>query len=160
MQRSSSLGFSRRPTRIVTRSTTSTNALSPSSQPDSTDPARQSSPSNLKPDNMRINIYGLGYVGSVSAACLAMDGHDVLGIDIDRTKVDCINGGQSAVVEPGLSELLKRAGGAQKLRATPDAVGGAGGSIVCVGTPSNEKGRLFLDYIAPAPTHIGEFLSR
>lgn len=108
---------------------------------------------------MRINIYGLGYVGSVSAACLAMDGHDVLGIDIDRTKVDCLNGGMSAVVEPGLSELVNRGVACDKLRATTNVIDDADVSIVCVGTPSNENGSLCLEYITRASAQIGEFLS-
>jgi len=108
---------------------------------------------------MRINIYGLGYVGSVSAACLAADGHDVLGIDIDRAKVDSINRGVSAVVEPGLSELVNRGVACNRLRATTDTIEDADVSIVCVGTPSNENGSLCLEYITRAAAQIGEFLA-
>jgi len=107
---------------------------------------------------MRINIYGLGYVGSVSAACLAADGHDVLGVDVDRVKVDSINRGLSAVVEPGLSDLIACGVRSGKLRATCDQVEDADVSIVCVGTPSNENGSLGLDYLARAAAQIGEFL--
>jgi GDP-mannose 6-dehydrogenase len=107
---------------------------------------------------MRINIYGLGYVGSVSAACLAADGHDVLGVDVDRVKVDSINRGLSAVVEPGLSDLIGCGVKSGKLRATCDQVEDADVSIVCVGTPSNENGSLCLDYLARAAAQIGEFL--
>jgi GDP-mannose 6-dehydrogenase len=107
---------------------------------------------------MRINIYGLGYVGSVSAACLAADGHHVLGIDIDRLKVDSINRGESAVVEPGLAELMQRGVAAGRLRATTEAIEQADVSMVCVGTPSNENGSLCLDYVARAARQIGDFL--
>jgi GDP-mannose 6-dehydrogenase len=107
---------------------------------------------------MRINIYGLGYVGSVSAACLAADGHDVLGVDVDRVKVDSINRGLSAVVEPGLSDLIGCGVKSGKLRATCDQVEDADVSLVCVGTPSNENGSLCLDYLARAAAQIGEFL--
>jgi GDP-mannose 6-dehydrogenase len=107
---------------------------------------------------VKINIYGLGYVGSVSAACLAADGHDVLGIDVDRTKVDSINRGVSAVVEPGLSDLIKQGVASGHLRATADTIDDADVSIVCVGTPSNENGSLHLDYIARAAAQIGAFL--
>jgi GDP-mannose 6-dehydrogenase len=107
---------------------------------------------------MRINIYGLGYVGSVSAACLAADGHLVLGIDIDRLKVDSINRGESAVVEPGLSDLINCGVAAGRLRATTDAIENADLSMVCVGTPSNENGSLCLDYVTRAARQIGDFL--
>jgi GDP-mannose 6-dehydrogenase len=95
----------------------------------------------------------------VSAACLAADGHDVLGIDIDRTKVDSINRGVSAVVEPGLSDLVSRGVASRTLRATTDAIDDADMSIVCVGTPSNENGSLCLEYITRAAAQIGEFLA-
>jgi GDP-mannose 6-dehydrogenase len=107
---------------------------------------------------MRINVFGLGYVGSVSAACLAADGHDVLGIDIDRAKVDTINRGASAVVEPGLTELVNRGVTSKKLRATADGIEDADLSLVCVGTPSNENGSLHLGYVARAAAEIGTFL--
>jgi GDP-mannose 6-dehydrogenase len=107
---------------------------------------------------MRINIYGLGYVGSVSAACLAADGHDVLGVDVDRTKVDSINKGLSAVVEPGLSDLIGCGVKSGKLRATCDQVEDADVSIVCVGTPSRENGSLNLDYLRRAVEQIGDFI--
>jgi GDP-mannose 6-dehydrogenase len=107
---------------------------------------------------MKINIFGLGYVGSVSAACLAAQGHSVLGIDVDRLKVDCINRGTSAVVEPGLAELISRGVSSERLRATTGPAEDADVSMVCVGTPSNENGSLCLDYVARAAAQIGEFL--
>ena len=107
---------------------------------------------------IRINIYGLGYVGSVSAACLAADGHDVLGVDSDRLKVDSINRGESAVVEPGLPELIHRGVAAGKLRATSDVIEDAEVLMVCVGTPSNANGSLCLDQIARVASEIGGFL--
>lgn len=107
---------------------------------------------------MKINIYGLGYVGSVSAACLAADGHDVLGIDIDDGKVDSINQGLSAVVEPGLSDLIRDGVASGKLRATTSDIRDADVSMVCVGTPSNENGSLCLDYVCRAMAPIGSFL--
>jgi GDP-mannose 6-dehydrogenase len=107
---------------------------------------------------MKINIYGLGYVGSVSAACLAAEGHSVLGIDIDQLKVDCINRGTSAVVEPGLADLISRGVSSGHLRATANGAEDADVSMVCVGTPSNDNGSLCLDYVARAAAQIGEFL--
>ena len=107
---------------------------------------------------MKINIYGLGYVGSVSAACLVAEGHSVLGIDVDPLKVDCINRGTSAVVEPGLSELISSGVASSRLRATTGQAEDADVSMVCVGTPSNENGSLCLDYVARAAAQIGEFL--
>jgi GDP-mannose 6-dehydrogenase len=107
---------------------------------------------------MKINVFGLGYVGSVSAACLAAGGHDVLGVDIDRTKVDSINRGASSVVEPGLPELISQGVASGKLRATTDAIDEADMSLVCVGTPSKDNGSLQLDYVARATAQIGEFL--
>ena len=107
---------------------------------------------------MKINIYGLGYVGSVSAACLAGEGHSVLGIDVDQLKVDCLNRGTSAVVEPGLGELISRGVSSGLLRATIERPDDADVSMVCVGTPSNENGSLCLDYVVRAAAQIGEFL--
>ena len=109
---------------------------------------------------MRINIYGLGYVGSVSAACLASDGHEVLGIDVDRAKVDCVSEGMSPVVEPGLTELIERSVKAGTLRASADKVDDADVSLVCVGTPSNENGSLCLDYMTRAIAQIGCWLRK
>ena len=91
---------------------------------------------------MRINVYGLGYVGSVSAACLAAAGHDVLGIDIDQAKVDQISRGLSTVIEPGLEELIGSTVASGKLRAATQGDPDAELSIVCVGTPSNDNGSL------------------
>jgi len=107
---------------------------------------------------VKVSVYGLGYVGSVSAACLAADGHEVLGIDIDRTKVDSINAGISPVVEPGLSELIRRGAASGRLCATTGAADGADISLVCVGTPSNENGSLSLTQVSRATEQIGDFL--
>src|SRR5918996_2740657 len=111
-----------------------------------------------KGDVVRINIFGLGYVGSVSAACLASEGHDVLGIDIDRTKVESINRGETPVIEPGLSELMTSAVASSPLRASTDTIEDAELSIVCVGTPSNDNGSLGLAYLSRATEQIGDFL--
>src|SRR5947208_6224365 len=106
---------------------------------------------------VKVNIYGLGYVGSVSAACLAADGHEVLGLDIDQTKVDSINRGLSPVVEPGLSELIKAGVTSHKLRASTATTEDSDISLVCVGTPSNENGSLRLNHISRATEQIAEF---
>jgi GDP-mannose 6-dehydrogenase len=108
---------------------------------------------------VKISIFGLGYVGSVSAACLADAGHDVLGVDVDEKKVANINAGLSPVLEPGLPELIAEVVRTGKLRATSGELEDADLSIVCVGTPSNENGSLCLDYVRRAVQQIGEFIA-
>jgi len=99
---------------------------------------------------MKVAVFGLGYVGTVSATCLAANGHDVWGVDPDTTKVELITGGRSPVVEPGLEELLAQAVGAGRLHASVsplEAVRGADVSLLCVGTPSSLHGETNLAYV-------------
>jgi GDP-mannose 6-dehydrogenase len=108
---------------------------------------------------MRINIFGLGYVGCVSAACLARSGHDVTGVDIDPLKLDMIRSGKSPIVEPGLEDIIAEGRRSGRLNVATDAPP-ADISIVCVGTPSNDNGSLGLHYIERVSQQIGEQLKR
>lgn len=99
---------------------------------------------------MRVAVFGLGYVGTVTAACLATNGHDVWGVDVDPTKVAMVNAGRSPVVEPGLAELVADAVSAGNLHATSSAeraVSSADVSLLCVGTPSTAHGGTNLTYV-------------
>src|SRR5688572_13149949 len=110
---------------------------------------------------MRVSVFGLGYVGSVSAASFAADGHDVVGIDVNPDKVAAINEGRSPIVEPGLGELLQQGVREKRLRATTstaDAVNSTDLSLVCVGTPSRRNGSLDLTYLARVCEDIGTVL--
>jgi GDP-mannose 6-dehydrogenase len=112
---------------------------------------------------VKISIFGLGYVGAVTAACLATDGHEVVGVDVDPSKVEIINDGRSPIVEEGLGELISEAVRKKLLRATTDvgdAVNSSDVSMICVGTPSNENGSLKLDFVERVSRQIGESLSR
>ena len=108
---------------------------------------------------MKINVFGLGYVGCISAACLANEGHRVTGIDIDKTKVSLINKGKNPVIEPGLEEMMQKAVTSGKLRAGLNNFRPADVSIVCVGTPNNENGSLELGYIKRVAEQIGRFMN-
>src|SRR6476659_4861490 len=91
----------------------------------------------------KISVFGIGYVGVVSAACLADDGHEVVAVDLDPAKVSAVNAGISPIVENGLDEIIARAVKSGRLRATTDgqqAVLDTDASFVCVGTPSDETG--------------------
>ena len=110
---------------------------------------------------MRISVFGLGYVGAVSAGCLAYEGHDVVGVDPVPTKVDLINHGQSPIVETGVGEIIAATAKAGRLRATTDpsqAIRETELSFVCVGTPSQANGNLDLRYIRRICEQIGEAL--
>lgn len=92
---------------------------------------------------MKISIFGLGYVGAVSLACLSRDGHDVIGVDIDRTKLDLIMAGKTPVVEEGMVDLMARVAASGKVTVTTDAQAAVLDSVislVCVGTPSAANG--------------------
>lgn len=107
---------------------------------------------------MRINIFGLGYVGCVAAACLANLGHDVTGIDVDDMKISLIHAGRCPIVEPGLQEAIQRALASNHLQVSVEPIGSADVSIVCVGTPSNGNGSLRLDYMTKVAEQIGDYL--
>lgn len=111
---------------------------------------------------MRVAVFGLGYVGTVSSACLAAAGHDVWGVDPDVLKVAAVSAGQSPVLEPGLQTLVAQGVAAGKLHATvrPDeALENADVSLLCVGTPSSPSGESNLGYIYRVVEDISESLS-
>lgn len=110
---------------------------------------------------MKISVFGLGYVGAVSAACLARDGHQVVGVDPNETKLALINSGRSPIVEKGLDELIAAAVSAGRLRAVPDAATAIRDSdltLVCVGTPSEANGSLNLRFVKAVCEEIGTCL--
>jgi GDP-mannose 6-dehydrogenase len=111
--------------------------------------------------SLSISLFGLGYVGSVSAACYAHMGHKVVGVDVNRGKVDMLGSGKSPIVEPRVSALLAEAHTAGLLHATTDpraAVMQTDISFVCVGTPSLRSGKLDLSHIEHVSREIGEAL--
>jgi GDP-mannose 6-dehydrogenase len=110
---------------------------------------------------MNISVFGLGYVGCVSAASFAGDGHVVTGVDVNRGKVDAVNAGRSPIVEPGLDDLLADSVAQGRLRATTDtaeAIGASEISLLCVGTPSRRNGSLDLSYLERVCDQIGRSL--
>lgn len=110
---------------------------------------------------MKVAVLGLGYVGAVTAACLAEEGHDVIGVDPSSIKTDAINRGTSPVVEADLPGLIADAVAAGRLRATDAALEGVRHSdlaFICVGTPSGGNGALDLAFLERAVAEVGEAL--
>ena len=107
---------------------------------------------------MRISVFGLGYVGCVSAACLARDGHTVIGVDVNPHKVHLVESGRSPISEPGLEELLASSVPAGQLRVSLDAeaaVRESDVSLICVGTPSGHNGALNFQFVENVCREIG-----
>lgn len=112
---------------------------------------------------MRISIFGLGYVGCVSAGCLSSMGHQVIGVDVNQNKVDLINQGKPTIIEKDIDELIKSGVNKDLLKATSDpyeAVLNSDVSIIAVGTPSSKTGHLDLSYIYKVAEQIGYALSK
>lgn len=110
---------------------------------------------------MKISVFGLGYVGTVSAACLAKQGHEVAGVDPVRTKVDLLNLGKSPIIEADISDIIAGAVSSGRLRAinnSAEAVLSTELSFVCVGTPSQPNGNLDLRYVRRVCEEIGRAL--
>jgi GDP-mannose 6-dehydrogenase len=111
---------------------------------------------------MKIAIFGLGYVGSVSASCLAAAGHEVVGVDLDPNKLALLRSGRAPVSEPGLDELLGRMIVEGRVTVTDDGAGAVGASdlsLVCVATPSRPNGSLDTSYLERVMTQIGAALA-
>jgi len=110
---------------------------------------------------VKISVFGLGYVGTVSAGCLANRGHQVIGVDPVATKVELINRGQSPIIEPEIAEILSaavKAGGLRAMQDPKQAVLDTDLSFICVGTPSQANGNLDLTYIRRICEQIGDAL--
>ena len=110
---------------------------------------------------MRISIFGLGYVGSVTGACLAERGHEIIGVDSNLTKVGIINAGRSPIIEEGLEPMIAgavRRGGLRAVTDSREAIASSDLSLICVGTPSLENGSLDLSYVERVSREIGRAL--
>jgi GDP-mannose 6-dehydrogenase len=124
---------------------------------DFTDP--QENTLSDRPTKYKISVFGIGYVGTVSAACLARDGHDVVAVDVNQDKVDVLNRGLSPIIEPKLGESILAGIHAGRLKASTDAAAAVLStdiSFVCVGTPSQENGSLETSFVSRVAQEIGE----
>lgn len=111
---------------------------------------------------MKLLVWGLGYVGTVSAACLAHAGHEVVGIEPNQSKLAALRAGRSPIKEPKLDAILAEtlAAGALRAESSPDGlVGWADASLVCVGTPSAAEGGPQLDALLSVTNEIGRQLA-
>jgi GDP-mannose 6-dehydrogenase len=111
---------------------------------------------------VKISVFGLGYVGSVSAGCLAALGHEVIGVDVNPLKVEMINRGQSPVIEAEMDTLIAQGVESGRIRATTEAaeaIAASDLSLICVGTPSENNGSLNLSYVERVSREIGEALT-
>jgi GDP-mannose 6-dehydrogenase len=110
---------------------------------------------------LSISIFGLGYVGSVSAACFALQGHRVIGVDVNPAKVEMMESGRSPIIEASMNELIAEGNRSCRLHATMDSVAAvveSDVSFVCVGTPSLRSGKLDLSHIEKVAREIGAAL--
>jgi GDP-mannose 6-dehydrogenase len=113
--------------------------------------------------NQSISVFGLGYVGTVTAACLAHKGHNLIGVDLSPAKVEAMQAGRSPLVEPRVGNLISESHAAGRLSATSDsenAVLNSQVSFLCVGTPSLRNGKLDLGHIEPVCREIGRALKK
>jgi len=111
---------------------------------------------------MKISVFGLGYVGTISAACLAQMGHEVIGVDVNPNKIGMIAQGQSPVMEAEIGEIIAEQMKQQRLTATADgawAFARTDLSLICVGTPGKENGSIDLTYVQRIFEEIGDYLS-
>ena len=110
-----------------------------------------------------ISVFGLGYVGAVTAACLADRGFRVVGVDVNPAKVDMINRGQTPIVEEKIGDVVKKTVESGRLTASDDvaqAITETNASLICVGTPSRSNGDLELTYVKRVAEQIGDALSK
>ena len=110
---------------------------------------------------MKISIFGLGYVGCVSLGCLAQNGNNIIGVDIESSKVDLINQGKATIIEKDIDKIIAEQHALGRINATTDvreAVNNSELSIICVGTPSAPEGHLNLGYIFNIARQIGTVL--
>src|SRR5688500_10753775 len=112
-------------------------------------------------NSQTVAVFGLGYVGCVTAGCLARLGHRVIGVDKDESKVSSVANGKSPFFEPGLDEIVKEQVTSGRLSATTsaaDALANADIAMICVGTPSQRDGNLTTDYLRRVSSEISRVL--
>src|SRR5246127_427026 len=112
---------------------------------------------------MRVTIFGSGYVGLVTGACLADAGNHVVCVDVDRRKIEMLRSGEVPIHEPGLDTMVKRNAAAGRLTFTIDAKEGVDHGqfqLIAVGTPPDEDGSADLRYVLSAARTVGTHMSR
>ena len=112
---------------------------------------------------MKISIFGMGYVGCVTAACLMKQGHSIIGVDVIKEKVEVLNKKRWPIFEPGLDDLARKQLSLNRLEATNDeqkAIDESQISIICVGTPGQPDGNVDLNYLKRTCINIGKTLER